>query len=115
MHGEYVTPKSLKNRGAFPWAKIPAPFRVPTKPLPAQSVSDLYWDQCQHGSWYFPPWHRGYLLAREAQIRAAVIALKGPADWALPYWNYFGPADEFNIPPAFTRVNLPDGSPNPLF
>jgi tyrosinase len=63
----------------------------------------------------FPSWHRGYLLALEAQIRADVINLGGPATWALPYWNYFGPEQEFNIPPAFTQQTLPDGSPNPLF
>jgi tyrosinase len=75
----------------------------------------LYWDQCQHQSWYFAPWHRGYLLALEAQIRAAVVSLGGPSDWALPYWNYFGPGDEYRIPPAFTQQTLPDGTPNPLF
>jgi tyrosinase len=51
----------------------------------------------------------------EAQVRAAVIELGGPSTWALPYWNYFGPGQEFKIPPAFTQQNLPDGSPNPLF
>jgi tyrosinase len=61
------------------------------------------WNQCQHQSWYFPPWHRGYLLALEAQIRADVIHLGGPPTWALPYWNYLGPRDEFKIPPAFTQ------------
>jgi tyrosinase len=33
----------------------------------------------------------------------------------LPYWNYFGPEQEFDIPPAFTQQTLPDNSPNPLF
>ncbi|MFN9939265.1 MAG: tyrosinase family protein, partial [bacterium] len=41
--------------------------------------------------------------------------LGGPADWALPYWNYFGPGDHYKIPPAFTSRTLPDGAPNPLF
>lgn len=110
IHGEYVTDN------AFPgWGFLPAPPPVPTTPQPSGSVSDLYWDQCQHQSWYFPPWHRGYLLALEAQVRAAVIDLGGPSTWALPYWNYFGPGDEFKIPPAFTEQNLPDGSANPLF
>ena len=115
IHGEYVTPLSLQDPQAFPWADIPAPFPVPTAPLPTQDVSDQYWDQCQHQTWYFPPWHRGYLLALEAQVRADVIALGGPSTWALPYWNYFGPDQEFTIPPAFTQQNLPDGSPNPLY
>ena len=115
IHGEYATPRSLKDPNAFPWKDIPAPPPVPTVPLPSGNVSDLYWDQCQHQSWYFPPWHRGYLLALEAQVRADVIKLGGPSTWALPYWNYFGPGQEFSIPTAFTQRNLPDGSPNPLY
>lgn len=115
IHGQYVTPESLKNPNAFPWSQIPGPPAVPTTPLPSKQVYGLYWDQCQHGSWYFLPWHRGYLLALEAQIRAAVVKLGGPETWALPYWNYFGPDTQYNIPPAFTATNLPDGSVNPLF
>ena len=110
MHGEYI------NESGYPgWGSIPAPPQVPTSPVPSQSLQDLYWDQCQHQSWYFPPWHRGYLIALEAQVRAAVVSLNGPSTWALPYWNYFGSDDEYEIPPAFTQQTLPDGSPNPLF
>ena len=112
IHGQYLIPAPTEFPG---WAFIPSPPGVPTTPLPSQNLMDLYWDQCQHQSWYFAPWHRGYLLALEAQIRAAVVSLGGPSDWALPYWNYFGPADQFKIPPAFTQQTLPDGSPNPLF
>ncbi|HEY0782220.1 MAG TPA: tyrosinase family protein [Thermoanaerobaculia bacterium] len=112
IHGQYVNPP----QPAFPgWGFIPGPPAVPTAPLPAQSDQDQFWDQCQHQSWYFPPWHRGYLLAIEAQIRADVVQLGGPATWALPYWNYLGPDLEFNIPPAFAQPTLPDGSPNALF
>ena len=111
IHGEYLT-----GENAFPgWGFIPGPPQVPTTPLPSQSLQDLYWDQCQHQSWYFTPWHRGYLIALEKQIRAAVVSLGGPSDWALPYWNYFGPNNEFEIPPAFTQTTLPDGTSNALF
>lgn len=100
----------------FPgWGHLPSPPNVPTTPLPSQSLQDLYWDQCQHQSWYFPPWHRGYLIALEAHVRAAVVSLGGPSTWALPYWNYLGPGNDFEIPPAFTQLTLPDGTPNPLF
>jgi len=110
IHGEYL------KRIAFPgWGALPAPPAVPTTPQPSQSVWDLYWNQCQHNTWFFLPWHRGYLLALEAQIRAIVIKLGGPSIWALPYWNYFGSGNEFNIPPAFTQQKLPNGSPNPLY
>jgi len=83
--------------------------------MPIQADVDTYWDQCQHGSWYFLPWHRGYLIAFEAIIRAAVVAAGGPADWALPYWNYFK-ANQNALPPAFGSPDWPDGKgDNPLF
>lgn len=110
IHGEYVSDAKFPG-----WGFLPSPPAVPTSPLPAKKISDRYWNQCQHQSWYFPPWHRGYLLALEAQIRAAVIGLGGPANWALPYWDYFGPGQECNIPPAFTSTTLPDNGPNPLY
>lgn len=100
----------------FPgWGFLPAPPQVPTTPLPSQNLQDLFWDQCQHQTWYFAPWHRGYLIALELQIRTAVVSLGGPSTWALPYWNYFGTGNEYEIPPAFTQQTLPDGTPNPLF
>lgn len=110
IHGEYVKDNQFPG-----WGFLPVPPPVPTSPQPSQSIWDQYWDQCQHQSWYFPPWHRGYLIALEAQIRACVINLGGPSTWALPYWDYFGLGNEFNIPSAFTQQNLPDGSPNPLY
>src|SRR6185436_11997060 len=84
--------------------------------LPSGTLQKRFWKQCQHGSWYFLPWHRGYLLALEACIRAEVVKLGGPATWALPYWNYFGPNDENQLPPAFATPDWPDGKgSNPLF
>jgi tyrosinase len=97
------------------WGQLPIPPQVPTKPLPPPSVSAEYWDQCQHASWYFLPWHRGYLIALEAQVRAAIVKLGGPSTWALPYWDYFGPQAQYNMPPAFAQPLLPDGTRNPLF
>ena len=115
IHGQYL-PGTPNEEPGFPgWQAIPPAPAVPVTPLPTQSDMDAFWDQCQHQSWYFPPWHRGYLLALEGQIRQAVIALGGPATWALPYWNYLGPGNEYEIPPAFTAATLPDGvTPNPL-
>jgi tyrosinase len=114
IHGEYVTPDN--DPGKFPgWAYIPGVPKVPTTPLPASRVVKTYWDQCQHQSWFFAPWHRGYLVALEAQLRKDIVQQKGPSVWALPYWDYFGPGDEFDIPPAFTQQTMPDDSPNPLF
>jgi tyrosinase len=116
IHGQGIT--TATDTTFHDWAVISGPPQVPVIPLPSQNLQALYWDQCQHQTWYFTPWHRGYLIALEAQIRAAVVSLDGPSDWALPYWNYFGQSDqhdEHNIPPAFTEQNLPDGTPNPLF
>ena len=117
MHAEYVTPDSIAaaDPSSLLWKNIPAPPSVPVTPLPNRALSDEYWNQCQHQSWFFLPWHRGYLLALEAHIRAVVIAQNGPSTWALPYWNYLGPGNEFNIPPAFAQTQMPDGSPNPLY
>lgn len=110
IHGEYIADPNFPG-----WGAIPGPPQVPTSPVPSQSVQDTYWNQCQHQTWYFAPWHRGYLLALESQIRTAIVGLGGPADWALPYWNYFGPDNQYQIPPAFTVETLPDGTPNPLY
>jgi len=102
-------------RGYPNWWDIPAPPAVPTTDLPTGEVMKKYWDQCQHGTWFFPPWHRGYLYAFENVMRAAIKSLPGaPSDWTLPYWNYFG-TGQFKMPPAFAQQNMPDGTPNPLF
>ena len=74
-------------------------------------------DQCQHHTWYFLPWHRGYLRAFEKIVADAIAKLGGPMDWALPYWNY---NDEQNpnrlkLPPAFGSTAWPDRGTNPLF
>ena len=78
--------------------------------------TDTYLDQCQHQSWYFLPWHRGYLLAFESIIRHEIEQLGGPHEsWGLPYWNYFE-ADQNVLPPAFRTESWPDGADvNPLF
>ena len=84
-------------------------------PTPNPADVTNYWLQCQHGSWYFLPWHRGYLIAFEAVVRDAVVKAGGPADWALPYWNYFK-AGQNQLPPAFASPDWPDGKgDNPLF
>jgi len=72
------------------------------------------WNQCQHATWYFLPWHRMYLYQFERILRAEVVAGGGPATWALPYWNYEGAGSSNQLPPAFRQSTLPDGTPNPL-
>jgi tyrosinase len=57
-----------------------------------------------------------YLLHFERTVAATIVQLGGPAEWALPYWNY---SDTVNpnarrIPAAFRERTMPDGRPNPL-
>jgi tyrosinase len=72
---------------------------------------------CQHGSAFFVSWHRMYLLHFERIVAAHVSALGGPADWALPYWDYSSanPQDARKLPAAFRDPQLADGSANPLY
>ncbi|KMN81475.1 tyrosinase [Chromobacterium alkanivorans] len=85
--------------------------------LPSAADQNTYWRQCQHQSWYFMPWHRGYLAAFEAIVLAEIVKLGGPADWALPYWNYSDSANAKarDLPTCFQSKTLPDGGANPLW
>lgn len=85
--------------------------------LPPEDEQAILWNQCQHQSWYFLPWHRGYLQAFENIVRDTIIALGGPSDWALPYWNYnewVRKPQVLTLPKAFYVKTLPDGTDNPL-
>jgi Common central domain of tyrosinase/Polyphenol oxidase middle domain len=73
------------------------------------------WNMCQHANWFFLPWHRLYIYWFEQIVRAAVIEQGGPADWALPYWDYSSGYPGNSLPPAFRATTLPDTSPNPLY
>jgi tyrosinase-like protein len=88
-------------------AALHGTYRQPADPL---------WNGCQHGSWFFLPWHRIYIWYFEHIVRAVVLEDGGPDDWALPYWNYTdGPPGSAALPPAFRAETVPDGTPNPLF
>lgn len=92
---------------------ITAATHFPT-PLPAAPA----WNQCQHQSWFFLPWHRGYLAAFEAIVRDVIADMPGgPSDWALPYWNYNDThnPDRLKMPDAFAQPTLPNGDPNGLY
>lgn len=73
------------------------------------------WNQCQHGGWFFLPWHRLYLYYFERIVRSVVVRQGGPQDWALPYWDYDAGGNSNTLPPSFRQQTLPDGTPNPLF
>jgi tyrosinase len=82
---------------------------------PIPSAQGQFWAQCQHGSSFFLPWHRMYLLHFERIVAADVTAAGGPPDWALPYWNYSAGAAQSLLPAAFRDPTLSNGSPNPLY
>jgi tyrosinase len=90
-----------------------------TTQLPPDSDTDRAWNQCQHSSYYFLPWHRGYLARFEQIIAATIVSIGGPAGWKLPYWNYLDDTNPNSrkIPEAFLLQNLPPsegGTRNPL-
>lgn len=93
------------------------PLAVPGEQLPPASEQQQFWEQCQHGSWFFLPWHRMYLYFFEQIVAAEVQRLGGPADWSLPYWNYCDTSDPnaLKLPEPFRSPTLPDGSKNYLY
>jgi hypothetical protein len=69
------------------------------------------WNQCQHGNYYFLPWHRLYCYWLERILRKA----SGDPAFTLPYWNYASPTARA-VPPALRMKEWP-GHPggNPLY
>lgn len=121
IHGEFLTDLITDpNYTYLNWTNINyINSEAKLDKLPPTKQSDLFWNQCQHACWFFPPWHRGYLVALEVLLKDIITnQLDGPEDWAMPYWNYLSNSSDYtekNIPPAFTQESLPDGSSNPLY
>jgi tyrosinase len=110
-------PTSWRYQGAIHgYVRSQDPYAKSTDILPSSADQTKYWNQCQHGSWYFLSWHRGYLIWFERICLAAIVKLGGPKDWALPYWNYSDPknANARLIPPAF-RQPTTGGKTNYLY
>lgn len=76
--------------------------------------SGARWNQCQHATWYFLPWHRMYLFQFENILRSLLPAADRDS-WALPFWDYSSGSPGNALPPAFRIGTLPDHTPNPLF
>ena len=70
------------------------------------------WNQCEHQSWFFLPWHRMYVYYFEQIVRKTVVEAGGPANWALPYWNYCLGGENAALPEQF---RTPADSRNPLY
>jgi len=73
----------------------------------AATLADVAWSTCEpHFSGTEPnflPWHRMYVAAFEAIIRAVS---KRP-DFTLPYWNYTAPGAARALPPEFLKKDDP--------
>jgi tyrosinase len=87
--------------------------------MPVPPGAGQFWDQCQHQSWFFLPWHRGYIASFEAVVAKTIADLGGPDDWGLPYWNY-SESQTSNpnarlMHPDFRDQLLPNGNPNRLW
>ena len=79
----------------------------------APSGTGPLWNTCQHGHWWFLPWHRLYLLFFERIIRK----LSNTSSFALPFWDYSASNTSGNTYPA-RALPLIFRSPttnNPLF
>ncbi len=107
-------PTSWNYQGAIHGFNAGNPFWAGAPPLPPESEQLEFWKRCQHSTWFFLPWHRMYLAYFEQIVLSVVVELGGPADWALPFWNYSDTTNPhaLDIPPAFTDPQ--DGS-NPLW
>jgi tyrosinase len=94
--------------------KADPPSGPPTKPISWGYLAALHgrirpdgrvdrtvsaWNNCQHGSWFFLPWHRMYLMAFEAIVQHVL----GDTTWSLPYWYSLDPDDPTKsvLPAAF--------------
>jgi len=80
----------------------------------ARTPAGAPWNECQHATWFFLPWHRMYLYHFENILRSLLPAA-GRAAFALPFWDYSNGAPGNALPPAFRTQTLPDGTANPLF
>jgi hypothetical protein len=81
---------------------------------PPDAIAQAVWDQCQHRTVWFFPWHRLYLYYFEQVLQDAA----GDPTLRLPYWDYtevanLGMPAEFTTP---TYVNAQGQTvPNPLY
>ena len=89
------------------------PFAVDTDVIPTDHTT--FWRACQHNSWFFVPWHRMYLHFFEKIVASHVVALGGPTNWALPYWNYSASPAAALLPVPFRAAQLSNGQRNALF
>ena len=85
----------------FP-ARTGDPNQSPSDKFPGDA--NTFWDQCEHGGWFFLSWHRMYIHFFEKIIMKIVAnLLGGPKDWALPYWNVSTSQTSALLPEPFRK------------
>lgn len=62
----------------------------------------LHTYRCQHGNWWFFPWHRAYLYEFERLIQDAI----GDPTFALPYWDWTD-SNQLTLPAPFRDPSSP--------
>ena len=55
------------------------------------SAAEDFWDQCQHQSWFFLSWHRGYVAAFEAVIANTIVSTVNSSGCGTPVRTYATP------------------------
>ena len=68
--------------------------------------SNPLFNKCQHGSWFFLPWHRMYLAAFEQMVQHHLE----DAAWSLPYWYAIDPDHPQALDPAPRPSATPPGA-----
>jgi tyrosinase len=93
-----LDPAEGKPENPLGWRFLAAIHGIAT-PAGRADTSNSLWCNCQHGSWYFLPWHRMYLRAFELIVQNTL----GDENWSLPYWYSIDPDDPERsvLPPAF--------------
>lgn len=120
MHG-YFGPQA-KNGTVAQWrkannldgARYDAAFAGVTDMTPPDAIAAAVWDQCQHGTDYFFPWHRLYLKYFEQVLQHAA----NDPSLRLPYWDYTDVA-QLGMPAEFTTPTYRNAAgeeiANPLY
>jgi hypothetical protein len=120
MHGYFGpnakngTVAQFRQKYGMTSARYDAAFAGVVDTTPPDAVAQAVWDQCQHGTDYFFPWHRLYLHYFEQVLQKAA---QDPS-LRLPYWDYTDPS-HLAMPAEFTSPTYTNGQgrtvENPLY
>ncbi|MFL6245652.1 MAG: tyrosinase family protein [Thermoanaerobaculia bacterium] len=91
-----------------------AAFEGVENTAPPDDVAKTVWDQCQHRTNYFFPWHRLFLYYFERVLQESA----GDPSLRLPYWDYTNP-DQLAMPAEFRSQTYTNAAgqtvDNPLY